>query len=1378
MTLAVLVGSAASLVAAPAMAHNYLVRSEHELRVAIGTATFGDTITFTTDITLTANLPLIYKSVTFNGAGHTLSGGGDSRAFVVEANETIHPGRRVVVAINDLKIVDAKVVGGKGGKSGGFYSPQEDAGAGGGGGGLGGGLYVGAGADVTITNVSFQDNLAQGGEGGDSTHHGGGSGGGGGGRRGDGGDAHGYFGGAGGVGGGGDGANREGATPAQSGSVGGGGGGAGMDNGHGGNGGVGGGGGGAAARGATPGKGGLGGGDGGVSVSMNGHGPGGGGGGGGGGIGGAIFVESKGSLSLKGNLSISGNTVAGGIGGIGGGHDGTGLITGIFMQGSGSLTLAPGRGEVQRISDEIGTETGVAGTGGDYYLVKRGEGTTILTGKNRFSDQILIEAGALEGNSSSLSANIDNRATLYFDQHTDGTYSHVVSGTGTLFKEGAGALVLTGKNTYTGRTGIRDGSLLLGSSSALNAASRVTLDGGMLGVESAAASIGNTVEIFTDTVRPSGFHAGTGGRLVLNGVVSGGHLTKTGAGDVVLNAANSFDGATVKGGRLLFSTDANFGTGQIVIDGGSIGTTRGADSHLAIGRNLDLQGNGGIDVGSSLLTWSGVISGTGTFIKSGSGQLNLTGANSYTGGTSILDGTLQVTSDAALGRVNKGVSIAGGTLWAKEGFSTGRSVALGPDGGKVRVSDEKTLNIYGAVTGGGLEKFGEGTLALWDVGNSYSWNAIYAGTLMGDSNTISGDVAFVDDRSNPDPGTVLFDQIEDGTFHGTIYGDGSLVKMGQGVLTLAQGNSYTGGTTVREGTLRGTSQALQGAILNDGTLLFDQNHDGTYAGTLSGTGRLVKNGDGRLSITGRDVVGGGTAIDGGTLAVNGTLVTPKLVVNKGGTLAGSENVDGEVDVNGGKIAPGNSIGTLHINGNLTMESNSDYTVQINGHASDRIEVGKSATILSSRFEIQRDDTALSPVLPGITYTILTTKDGLSVQSPTVVVADFPFLAFTLSEDGYNGYLTTSRSAERFSEFASTANEVAVANALENAPSNLAWQQVVGATEARASSAFSSLSNASIHASALGVLSRQSHFLRDAVNDRLRDAIPGQQNETNPAAVGGSSVIESAPTYAIWGRALGSKGVLDGDGNAAQIADSISGLISGADVSIGETWRFGLAGGYSHSSFNSTDIAASGSSDSYHVAIYGGWQSEGWSARGGAAYTWNDIEISRQVAVVGIGGQQQGGYTLGTTQLFAEGAYSFVHGASTFQPFANLAYVHVNGDMSDSGVFATSGSGRMDTTYTTLGLRASMDLTDRLAAHGTLGWRHAFGDVTPTASLAFDSGGGTFGLAGAPIARDSLVAELGVDFMLTPAATLGIAYSGQFGSDAYENGAQADLTWRF
>jgi outer membrane autotransporter protein len=137
----------------------------------------------------------------------------------------------------------------------------------------------------------------------------------------------------------------------------------------------------------------------------------------------------------------------------------------------------------------------------------------------------------------------------------------------------------------------------------------------------------------------------------------------------------------------------------------------------------------------------------------------------------------------------------------------------------------------------------------------------------------------------------------------------------------------------------------------------------------------------------------------------------------------------------------------------------------------------------------------------------------------------------------------------------------------------------------------------------------------------------------------------------------------------------------------------------------------------------------------------------------------------------------------FEPFANLAYVDVKTDgFTEKGGAAalTSQSSNTDATFTTLGLRASTDLAlgeIKATAHGTLGWRHAFGDVTPTSTFAF-AGGDAFTIAGVPIARDAAVVEAGFDLPMSANATLALFYSGQFGAHATDNGARANLSVRF
>jgi outer membrane autotransporter protein len=138
----------------------------------------------------------------------------------------------------------------------------------------------------------------------------------------------------------------------------------------------------------------------------------------------------------------------------------------------------------------------------------------------------------------------------------------------------------------------------------------------------------------------------------------------------------------------------------------------------------------------------------------------------------------------------------------------------------------------------------------------------------------------------------------------------------------------------------------------------------------------------------------------------------------------------------------------------------------------------------------------------------------------------------------------------------------------------------------------------------------------------------------------------------------------------------------------------------------------------------------------------------------------------------------------FEPFGNLAYVHLSTDgFTERGGNAAL-TGRSDdtgVTFTTLGVRSSLggqlDNGMTTLARGTLGWRHAFGDTTPVSILAF-TGGSQFGVAGVPIAKNSAVVDLGFDVNVTPSAVLGVSYGGQIGSGVADHSLRGNFAVRF
>lgn len=1166
---------------------------------------------------------------------------------------------------------------------------------------------------------------------------------------------------------------------------------------------------------------------------------------------------------------------------------------------------------------------------GSGKLIKSGDGDLTLTRANTYSggtlvtgDSLLVQnngnlgaAGSgivLKAGTFGLAAGssaqtidrpitIDGLGGLTSSNGSPLTLSGVISGTRELQKLGNGDVTLSGANTFTANIYVADGVLRFanGGSNFGNASNTITLIGGSVG--SSAQTPNGTVVNRSLSLNQQGGIDVANALLTWAGDISGvGRFVKAGAGDLFLTGNNTYSGGTlVTGGVLRFNTQADmnkWGTNPtITLNGGSIGNTRETPAATSINRNIIVEGaGGGINVALHPLTWAGNISGDGKFVKSGDGELELTGTNTYSGGTLIERGALRVASDDKLGAAGTGITINNnGSLRAATDFTTARSIALTGAGGVFQVDDGKTMTLNGVVSGTNLTKVGAGTLML-GARNTYSGtNYVNGGALQGNADTIRGNIVFDSNKDNTIPRSVVFQQATNGTFAGSIQNIGSVVKIGAGELlltgsnsysggtfvtggtlrfntaanlgatdsvitlnggrlgntvdspkdtsvgqairldgkgaidvknnltwsgaisgsghldvtgslTLTGNNTYSGGTTILDGILRGTSNGIQGNILtsHQNTFVsFDQADAGTYAGVISGPGTVAKFGTGKLTITGVQAYTGPTYIHAGNLSINGSLESSKEVnVQRGGTLSGNGKL-GNVINNGGTISPGNSIGTLQVNGDLTMAASSEYYVEINGTKSDLIQVAGSANILSSTFRIGHDtDQTSAPVLPGKTYTILTTGGGLANTSPTIGIADFPFLNFALHGDGFNATLTTSRGAGAFAELASTANEKAVAGALDAAGlASPLWQQVVGSTEAQARAAFTSLGNASIHANAAGVLSEQSQYLRDAVIGRLRqDFAYGTSLASEGAALSYSPDVRDAYaadkgpfhkvppmatpvpalTYAIWAQGFGSWGTLKGDGNAARTDHSLGGIVSGLDATFNGQWRIGLAGGYSNSTFRSPGISASGLSDSYHVALYGGGQVGNWGIRGGASFSWNDITTTRQAAVVRLAGTQRGDYTASTTQAFGEVGHGFAFAGGTVEPFANLAYVRVNGGVNEFGIAATTGSMHLDTVYTTLGVRGAMALTDALTARGTLGWRHAFGDITPVAMLALQSGGPAFALAGSPIARDGLVAEAGLDFAVARNISLGVSWTGQFANGSRSNTVKGNFSWRF
>ncbi|MNK97621.1 Extracellular serine protease precursor [compost metagenome] len=136
---------------------------------------------------------------------------------------------------------------------------------------------------------------------------------------------------------------------------------------------------------------------------------------------------------------------------------------------------------------------------------------------------------------------------------------------------------------------------------------------------------------------------------------------------------------------------------------------------------------------------------------------------------------------------------------------------------------------------------------------------------------------------------------------------------------------------------------------------------------------------------------------------------------------------------------------------------------------------------------------------------------------------------------------------------------------------------------------------------------------------------------------------------------------------------------------------------------------------------------------------------------------------------------------TLEPFAGLSWSNLRTrGFSESGGSAALSAQRQSQTLTSslAGLRAGWQVPDSaIALRGMLGWRHAYGSVRPSTSLAFDSGD-SFSVTGTPIARDAARVEFGADVATIRNLTIGLGYAGEFGGGNRQHAGTVDMRWRF
>jgi len=430
---------------------------------------------------------------------------------------------------------------------------------------------------------------------------------------------------------------------------------------------------------------------------------------------------------------------------------------------------------------------------------------------------------------------------------------------------------------------------------------------------------------------------GSTGTFTLGGVISGAFsLSKAGTGTLLLSAANLYSaGTTVTAGTLQAGVVNAFPLGQ------SLTVTAGtADLNNFSQTVSNLSGAGAITLGTATLSvdsgaYTGIMSGAGSLVKATAGVLTLTGANTFTGGTTVNAGTLQTNAANTLPATGNLTITAPGTVDLNGNNQTigalsgSGNITMGA--AQLTTTTGQNTTYSGVMSGtGSLAVGGPGTLTLTTPSTFSGGVVISGGTLQagvanvfvtaGNENiTVNGSGVF--DLNNfaqtigtlSGSGTVTLgtaaltaDSTTNSTFSGTITGTGSLTKTNTSTLTLSGVNNYTGGTTVTGGILQaGAANAFPsggpmtltapgsldlnsfdqtigplsgtGSITLGSALLITNSASNTaYSGVITGgaAGSFVKDGPGTLTISGANNYGGGTFVIGGVLQAGAANTLP------------------------------------------------------------------------------------------------------------------------------------------------------------------------------------------------------------------------------------------------------------------------------------------------------------------------------------------------------------------------------------------------------------------------------------------------------------------------------------------------------------------------
>ena len=651
-----------------------------------------------------------------------------------------------------------------------------------------------------------------------------------------------------------------------------------------------------------------------------------------------------------------------------------------------ATTVSPS--EVNVVNSSLNYTFGGSGRiSGDASLVKSGAGTLTLaeTGGDNFTGGITVSpnggklildtvnsapsgnttigaGGTVQvGNNDTHGAlpagSVTDNGTLLFQRANAVAVPGIISGGGNLVQSGAGVVTLSGANAYSGGTLINSGTLQLAYYNTLpNLADLAAGTGPITNNSILAITNGGgspTYMLVTNTIAGSGAinlpqnqeinFSGPGSMAGFSGSLNvPSATTPTAKGDITGTNVNISASATINvasGGTLWVANAGTFVPASLYVSGPGNGENWGAlrvDTAGVFSGPVHLTGNAAIGAQNGTSgTISGAISDGGSgygVTKLGAATVILTGANTYSGGTTISNATLQLGNGLVNGTLpgNVGVAVTNATLAfvvATNTSQTYNGIISGPGsvvengyGGTLALNGLNTFTNGLTITAGALwitnaAALGVGPKVITAVNgtaghpelhlNGVSGNLLLPATLAFTTSWIGG---------NGSQGLIINEAGNneiDGNFTLTSGGGGTTFVVNGGTLKLA--GNFAPNTTLR-------------------TLQFGGAGNGTVSGIIADSGTNVLTGvtvvgPGAWTFTGTNTYATATTVSGGTLLVNGAVGTGGVNVQTNAALGGTGTAGGVTTVQPGGIIQGggaNGVGTLTV-GTLNLGATNTTT---------------------------------------------------------------------------------------------------------------------------------------------------------------------------------------------------------------------------------------------------------------------------------------------------------------------------------------------------------------------------------------------------------------------------------------------------------------------